>query len=154
MKHLNILEKTYIIKLIKPFFKNKRTELTKNPKSFFMDLGMRNYLLGDFRPLALRNDAGAVMENYALNSLQKIYPAQTFKYWRTKSKAEVDFVIERGLDIIPIEIKYSSKKIIGKSLHSFIEKFNPPKAIILTKDFLAEEKIKNCQAQFIPLGYF
>ena len=154
MKHLNILEKTYIIKLIKPFFKNKRTELTKNPKSFFIDLGMRNYLLGDFRPLAPRNDAGAVMENYALNSLQKIYPAQTFKYWRTKSKAEVDFVIERGADIIPVEIKYSSKKIIGKSLHSFIKKFNPPKAIILTKDFLAEEKIKNCKVQFIPLGYF
>ncbi len=153
-KHLRILEKTYIIKLIKPFFTNKRTELTKNPKSFFIDLGMRNYLLGDFRLIASRNDAGAVMENYALNSLQKIYPAQIFKYWRTKSKAEVDFVIEKGAGIIPVEIKYSSKKIVGKSLHSFIEKFNPPKAIVLTKDFLGEEKIKNCKIQFIPLGYF
>ncbi|MEI7425478.1 MAG: ATP-binding protein [Candidatus Moraniibacteriota bacterium] len=154
MKHLNILEKTYIIKLIKPFFTNKRTELMKNPKSFFMDLGMRNYLLNDFRPLAIRSDAGAIMENYALNSLQKTYPTQIFKYWRTKSKAEVDFIVEKRAGIIPIEIKYSSKKIIGKSLHSFIEKFNPPKVIILTKDFLAEEKIKNCQVQFIPLGYF
>ncbi|EKE11288.1 MAG: hypothetical protein ACD_15C00111G0017 [uncultured bacterium] len=154
MKHLNILEKTYIIKLIKPFFTNKRTELTKNPKSFFVDLGMRNYLLNDFRPLAVRNDAGSIMENYALNSLQKTYPTQIFKYWRTKSKAEVDFIIEKGSIIVPIEIKYSSKKIIGKSLHSFIEKFNPPKVIVLTKDFLAEEKIKNCQVQFIPLGYF
>lgn len=154
MKHLNILEKTYIINLIKPFFTNKRTELTKNPKSYFIDLGMRNYLLGDFRPLAIRNDAGSVMENYALSNLQKIYPAQAFKYWRTKSKAEVDFIIENGVDIIPVEIKYSSKKIIGKSLHSFIEKFKPAKAIVLTKDFLAEETIKNCKVQFIPLGYF
>jgi len=154
MGHLNILEKTYIIKLIKPFFRNKRTELTKNPKSFFIDLGMRNYLLNDFRPFTARNDAGAVMENYALSSLQKIYPMQTYKYWRTKSKAEVDFIIEKGAEIIPLEIKYSSKKIIGKSLHSFIEKFKPVKAIVLTKDFLAEENIKNCKVQFIPLGYF
>lgn len=153
-KHLNILEKTYIVKLIKPFFTNKRIELTKNPKSFFVDLGMRNYLLDDFRPPEVRNDAGAVMENYALNSLQKNYPTQAFRYWRTKSKAEVDFIVEKGRDIIPIEIKYSSKKIIGKSLHSFIEKFNPPKVIILTKDFLGEEEIKNCKIQFIPLGYF
>ena len=153
-KHLNILEKTYIISLIKPFFTNKRTELTKNPKSFFIDLGIRNYLLGDFRPLASRQDAGALMENCALNALQKIYPAQTFKYWRTKSKAEVDFIIEKESSVIPIEVKYSSKKTIGKSLHSFIEKFNPPKTIILTKDFLAEEKIKKSKTQFIPLGYF
>ena len=102
----------------------------------------------------MRNDAGAVMENYALNGLQKNYPLQILKYWRTKSKAEVDFIIEKGVVIIPVEIKYSSKKVIGKSLYSFIEKFNPPKVIILTKDFLAEEKIKNCKIQFIPLGYF
>lgn len=153
-KHLLILEKTYIIKLTKPFFTNKRTELTKNPKSFFIDLGLRNYLLNDFRPLVARNDAGALMENYAFNSLQKNYPGQIFKYWRTKSKAEVDFVIEKENDIIPIEIKYSSKKIIGKSLHSFIEKFSPKKAIVLTKDLLTEEKVKNCKVQFIPLGYF
>jgi len=152
--HLNILEKTYIIKLIKPFFINKRTELTKNPKSFFIDLGMRNYLLNDFRPFVIRNDSGSVMENHALITLQKNYPAQIYKYWRTKSKAEVDFVIEKGTEIIPVEIKYSSKKIIGKSLHSFIEKFKPTKAIVLTKDFLAEENIKNCKVQFIPLGYF
>lgn len=153
LNHLNILEKTYITKLIRPFFSNRRTELVKNPKSFFVDLGMRNYLLRDFRSLEARNDAGAVMENYALNALQKKYPNQNFKYWRTKSKAEVDFVFERGSDIIPIEVKYSSRKTFGKSLYSYIEKFSPPRIIILTKDFLFEEKIKNSTVQFIPLGY-
>jgi uncharacterized protein len=152
LKHLSILEKTYVVELIKPFFTNKRTELVKNPKNYFIDLGLRNYVLDDFRALPARNDAGAVMENHALNSLKKAYPSPV-KYWRTKSKAEVDFVIEIGKKLIPIEVKYSSKRIIGKSLYSFIEKFEPEKAIILTKDLLAEEKIKNCQILFIPLSY-
>lgn len=152
LKHLAILEKTYVIKLIKPFYTNKRTELVKNPKSYFIDLGLRNYILDDFRALLTRNDAGAVMENQALNSLKKIYHSPV-KYWRTKSKAEVDFVIEAGKGLMPVEVKYSSQRMIGKSLYSFIEKFKPEKAIILTKDLLAGEKIKNCKILFVPLSY-
>jgi len=152
LKHLSILEKTYVIELIRPFYTNKRTELVKNPKNYFIDLGLRNYILNDFRKLAMRNDMGAVMENQALNSLKKNYHFPV-KYWRTKSKAEVDFVIESGEKPIPIEVKYSSKRTIGKSLYSFIEKFEPEKAIILTRDLLAEEKIKNCKILFVPLSY-
>ena len=154
LKHLNILEKTFIMKLIKPYFTNKRTELTKNPKSYFMDLGLRNFLIDDFRALRARNDAGAVMENYAYNLLQSLDITSGLKYWRTKSKAEVDFIIERQRNIYPIEVKYVSKKIIGKSFYSFIDKFKPKIGIILTKDYLGEEKIKNTKVKFIPLSYF
>lgn len=154
LKHLNILEKTFIVKLIRPYFTNKRTELTKNPKSYFMDLGVRNFLIDDFRPLQARNDSGAVMENYAYNLLQNLGMASGLKYWRTKSKAEVDFAIEKQQNIYPIEVKYASKKIVGKSFYSFIDKFKPKTGIILTKDYLGEEKIKNTKIKFIPLSYF
>ena len=154
IKHLNILDKTFVIKLIKPFFTNRRVELTKNPKNYFIDLGLRNYLLDDFRCAKNRNDIGAIMENYAYNLLQNLNIAQELKYWRTKSKAEVDFVIEKEQNVYPIEIKYVSKRVIGKSFYSFIEKFNPKTGIILTKDYLAEEKIKNTKVKFIPLSYF
>ena len=154
LKHLNILEKTFIIKLIKPYFTNKRTELTKNPKNYFIDLGMRNSLLSDYRSIESRNDLGGIMENYAYNLLQVLNLAPDIKYWRTKSKAEVDFVIEKEQRIYPIETKYTYRKIIGKSLYSFINKFKPSKAIILTKDYLGEEKIKGCKIKFIPLSYF
>jgi uncharacterized protein len=154
LKHLNVLEKTYILNLIKPFFTNKRLELSKNPKCFFVDLGLRNQLLDDFRPMEARNDAGAIAENYAFSMLRKNFPELPLKYWRTKSKAEVDFVIEKDGAVIPIEVKYCSKRIVGKSLYSFIEKFSPSKALILTKDYLAEEKIGTCTVQWIPLGYF
>lgn len=154
IKHLNILEKTFIINLVKPFFTNKRTELTKNPKNYFVDLGLRNYLLNDFRSIADRNSAGAIMENYAYNMLNGLDLTPNLKYWRTKSKAEVDFVIEKEQKIYPIEIKYVSKRIVGKSFYSFIDKFNPETGIILTKDYLGEEKIKNTKVKFIPLSYF
>jgi len=152
-KHLNILENTFIIKLIRPYYSNPRTELTKNPKVYFLDLGLRNYLLSDFRPIETRNDIGALMENYAYILLSQPNSVSSLKFWRTKSKAEVDFIIEKEQKLIPIEVKYSSKPAVGKSLHSFIEKFNPPQAIILTKDYSGEDKIKNTQVKFIPLCY-
>lgn len=154
LKHLNILEKTFIIDLIKPFFANKRTELIKNPKNYFIDSGIRNFLISDFRPLQKRNDTGALMENYAYNLLSGLDIAFELKYWRTKSKAEVDFVIEKGGNIYPIEIKYTSKKTIGKSFYSFIEKFRPKTGIILTKDYLGEEKAGKTTIKFMPLSYF
>ena len=151
-KHLNILEKTYIIALASPFFTNKRTELVKNPKIYFKDIGLRNYSLTDFRDCGVRNDIGAMVENYGYNLLTGIFGGN-IKYWRTKAKAEVDFVIEKEQAIYPIEIKYSSKRIVGKSLFSFIEKFNPPAATILTKDYIGEEIINNTKIKFIPIIY-
>lgn len=153
-EHLNILEKTYIISLVTPFFRNKRTELTKNPKVYFFDLGIRNFALNDFRHLNDRNDSGAMAENYIYNVLERNFQPADIKYWRTKSKAEVDFVIEKEQALLPFEVKYSSKKIIGKSLYSFINKFNPPNAVIFTKDLVSEEKIGNTTVKFIPLFYF
>ncbi len=151
--HLNILEKTYIVSFVSPFFRNKRTELTKNPKVYFFDLGLRNFALNDFRALADRNDLGAMAENYAYSALARRYYPAAIKYWRTKSKAEVDFILEKYQAIFPFEVKYSSKKIVGKSLYSFINKFNPKMAIIFTKDLAGEEKISKTILKFIPLVY-
>ena len=152
-KHLNILNKTYVISLVAPFFTNKRTELVKNPKVYFNDLGLRNYSLADWRAAGSRNDLGALAENYGFILLKNIF-SRGVKYWRTKAKAEVDFVIEKEQTVYPVEIKYISKRLIGKSLFSFIEKFNPPVALILTKDYLGEEKINKTTVKFMPLAYF
>jgi len=151
-KHLNILEKTYIISLASPFFTNKKTELVKNPKVYFKDLGLRDYSLTDFRDFSVRNDIGSMIENYGYNLLVGIFGGN-IKYWRTKAKAEVDFVVEKEQAAYPIEIKYSSKRIVGKSLFSFIEKFNPPVAVVLTKDYIGEEIVNKTKIKFIPIIY-
>jgi len=155
IKHLQILKQTYIIDLIKPYFTNKRTELVKNPKVYFLDTGLRNLALLDFRALQVRNDIGSLVENYTFSFLkQKLTYLERLNFWRTKSQAEIDFVIEKHQKVIPIEVKYSLNPSIGKSLYSFIHKFSPDKAIILTKGVIGEKKINNCWIKFIPVYYF
>ncbi len=153
-KHLVILKNTFIIDLIFPFFSNKKTELVKNPECFFHDLGLRNSLISDFRSLSERNDLGVVMENYAYILLRNLEIVPQLKFWRTKSFAEVDFVVEKNQEKIPVEVKYVSKRKIGKSFYSFLKKYKPNVGIILTKDYLAEEKVEDTVVKFIPLTYF
>ena len=98
-KYLNFLEKTYIIQRITPFFKNKRTELVKNPKQYFIDTGLRNIVINDFRRIDIRVDKGSLLENYHFSEYLKkgIVP----RFWRIKSGAEVDFVLEDYQEAIP-----------------------------------------------------
>jgi len=155
LKHLEILKKTYIVDLVRPYSTNKRTELVKNPKVYFFDLGFRNYLLGDFRSFDKRQDIGALVENYIftkLSSNQKI--TTRINFWRTKSGAEVDFIIEKQGNIIPIKVKYSSSPVIGKSLYSFFNKYQPNKAYVITKDIEKEVKIGGVKVFFIPAYRF
>lgn len=103
-KILNFLEKTYICKFVRPFYKNKRTEIVKNPKVYFFDTGLRNATISDFRKLSDRPDGGAMLENgLAMEMLKKKY---AIHFWRDKKQHELDFIINKGnQDIIALESK-------------------------------------------------
>lgn len=150
-KYLNILEKTYICSLIKPFYTNKRTELVKSPKVYFFDFGFRNICIDNFSHE--RSDKGNLYENFIFSELIK-KDIKT-KYWNTKSKAEVDFIIEKKGKIIPIEIKSIIKEDkITKSFDSFIEKYKPGKGYFLSLDFEYKKKIKGNLINFMPFVKF
>ncbi|MFH1617107.1 MAG: ATP-binding protein [Candidatus Margulisiibacteriota bacterium] len=105
-KYLNFLEKTFICVFPRPYFKNKRTEIVKNPKVYFLDPGLRNYIVNDFRPLDGREDGGALLENAA--AMQIIKSERSFNFWRSKQKEEVDFVLEKAEGKrIALEVKSS-----------------------------------------------
>ncbi len=93
-KYLNFLEKTYIAKFIKPFYKNKRTEIVKNPKIYFFDTGLRNFIADDFRKLDRRTDKGALLENGLAQEFIK--NSSQFNFWRDKKKNEIDFILSLG----------------------------------------------------------
>lgn len=153
-KHLNILKETYILDLIKPYFRNRRVELVKNPKAYFIDTGMRNKIIDNFSKVGQRTDVGQIAENYVFDVLRRSFPfPKKINFWRTKSQAEVDFVIETNGEILPIEVKYAplGNAVIGKSMHSFIEKYSPKKAIITTTGDYLVKKIKNTKIHFIPI---
>jgi predicted AAA+ superfamily ATPase len=144
-KNLNLLEKTFIIQLLKPYFTNKRVELVKNPKVYFYDTGLRNAVIGDYRRLNLRQDRGILYENFIFTELAK--KNLSLKYWRTKSKAEVDFIVG---DRTPVEVKSAlAKNVIGKSLFSFIEKYHPENAYIFNKDIFDAVKVSRTTVRFL-----
>ena len=143
-RQINFLEKTYIASFLRPYFRNKRTELVKNPKAYFLDTGLRNAVIKDFKSVNERQDKGALYENCVFSELMK--KDRQVKYWRTKSKAEVDFVVD---DRIPLEVKSGlSKPIIGKSLHSFIAKYQPDKAFILNESLFEDLRIRESTVQW------
>lgn len=94
--YLYILQKCYHVQLLKPFFRNVRKELTRMPKVFLNDLGLRNSLLNRFGDIASRADKGALLENYFYLQLRQKYSLDQIKFWRTADKHEVDFVIEES----------------------------------------------------------
>jgi len=152
IKHLRILENTFILALLRPFYKNPRIELVKTPRVYFLDNGFRNYFLSDFKEIGIRNDTGNLVENFVYSSLERKKIGK-INFWRTKSKAEIDFVIQKEGEIIPIEVKYSLSPSIGKSFYNFIEKFSPKRGYIFTQGFTGIKKIKETKIYFLPVYY-
>ena len=152
---ISMLSETYIIKLIQPFYRNPITELKKAPKVYFFDLGLRNYVMESFNPLEKRSDGGALIENFVFLSLRNLFQEASINYWRTIAKAEVDFVLRVGDDIIPVEVKYQSFKApkVSRSLRSFIKSYKVKKALVITRDFWGETKINGATTFFAPSCY-
>ena len=155
-KHLNILKETFISQEIRPFFKNRQKELSKNPKIFFMDLGFRNNLMDNMNSLVKRSDAGAIVENAVFIRLSQLSQGMNkINFWRTKSGAEVDFVFHTKGDIVPIEVKYLKfeKEKVSKSYASFISSFRPKCGIVLTKDYWGRLIKDKTKILFAPVYY-
>ena len=91
--YITVLQKCFHIGLVKPFSTNIRKELTKMPKVFLHDTGLRNSLLERFTSFENREDKGAILENYIFNRLTELFEADQIRYWRTTDKKEIDFVV-------------------------------------------------------------
>lgn len=111
-KYIIILEQTYIIFRLPSFSTNQRKELSKSRKIYFSDNGIRNILLGDFRPIEARQDIGALWENYIISELWKKehnnMQYSNFYFWRTSDQQEIDLIIEKNGILHSYEVKWNS----------------------------------------------
>jgi len=114
-RYIEIFEQSFILFRLYPYSKKKRDEISKSAKIFFYDTGVRNALIGDFSSLESRTDKGALFENFIVSELikQDSYSDQNckFYYWRTKQGSEIDVVLEKGKELIGVEIKYERRAI-------------------------------------------
>jgi len=112
-KWLSILEASQIIYLLNPYYRNLGKRITKNPKVYFLDCGLVCYLAGirDKRYLLNGPLAGALFENYIIQETVKSClnqaKAVNLFYIRTHNDVEVDLIIEKNMEIFPVEIKLS-----------------------------------------------
>ena len=134
IKHLNILEKTFVIKKILPFYKNKGVEIAKSPKVYFLDNGFRNIATDNFQRLEERVDRGNLNENFVAGQLLK--EGYRINYWRTKSNAEVDFVLEENGRNVAIEVKSTLRSNkVSRALLSFRERYSPYRTVVVSKNY-------------------
>lgn len=140
--YLYVMEKSFHLNLVRPFFRNIRKELTRMPKIYFLDLGLRNFLVSDFQMPEMRKDKGAILENVVFRHLLEKYPLDEIKFWRTIQKNEVDFVVAReALEVKanPRQFRESNYKVFRQnypkitlslvSLNSEIESIGPCKVL-------------------------
>ncbi len=152
-RYILALEETFVVRKISPYFKNPRQEIIKAAKIYFLDSGIRNLAVGNFQPFPGRLDKGPILENGICSDLLNLCESMSAElhFWRTKQKTEIDFVIESGLEVLPVE----AKSLLGKTtvlppLKLFIEKFSPKKALVANLAFNNEYiKYADTEVRFI-----
>ncbi len=150
-KYISILSNTYLVELVYPYYKNASTAIKKMPKLYFMDLGIRNAVLKNLMPYESRIDAGKLAENFVF--LELLRNKFDIKYWRTKSGAEMDFVLDINGKPFPIEVKLGGSASLGKSFYSFIEKYKPKNALVVTLNEFSKLKKGDTTVYCVPIYY-
>lgn len=112
--YVDILEKVFIVFKLGPFSRNLRKELGKLRKIYFYDLGIRNSLINNYNPLSLRNDTGALWENFVIAEKKKqenfIGNRLSLYFWRTWDKQEIDLIEEKDGKLLARVIKWNKPK--------------------------------------------
>lgn len=152
-RYLWYLEQTFIGERVTPFTRRLRKEIVKSPIFYFADSGLANYATGDFF-LQDFSTLGFRFQNMMNFEIKNVLPggSSTLHYWRTKDGAEVDFVIDTGKHVVPIEIKLqtlSHAKPPG-GLMRFIKKYQPDTAYVINLHFKETVVFQKTAIHFIP----
>jgi len=113
-RYINYLEQAYVVFKLNSFSRNHRNEIKKGKKIYFYDNGIRNAIIKNFNPLALRNDVGALWENYLIveRAKRNHYTDQWINtyFWRTITQKEIDYIEEKDGKLYAFEFKWNEKK--------------------------------------------
>lgn len=145
-RYLSVLENSFILHRLPPFHTNVRKELTKMPKLFFLDTGLRNFALRNFTELRFRPDKGPLFENVIFGELYKnLGVIEQLFFWRTISKAEVDFVLT-GEQKYAFEVKLTPDKRSKQppGLRAFSKIYSDFDQVVVTYDRFSSTKEFYC----------
>jgi len=141
-KYLFILEQTYIIKLVRPYYGNTRSEISKTPKVFFFDTGLMQML---WLKSLQKEIIGEVFETSIFSELVKKYKKEDIYYWRTKDGKEIDFILKDKKSLLPFEVKLNFERFNPKAINYFRDKYKTDKGGVVA----IEGALKN-KSYFYP----
>lgn len=118
-QYLFILENTFVIRLLRPYSRNLRSELFKTPKIFFMDPGIMQMLSARRLPAEL---LGPALETAVFSDLAK-HDGREYFFWRTQDKKEIDFVIKNGQHLLPAEVKLNAAGFKSGAMEYFMDHY-------------------------------
>ncbi|MCP4578202.1 MAG: ATP-binding protein [Deltaproteobacteria bacterium] len=156
-KYIHYLEETFVIKRMTPLFSNPRTEHTKMPKIYFSDAGLRNLAMGNFSDFDTRSDKGEILEGVVAGHMfRNRLLSNRVNFWRTKSGAEMDFVLSGVKPVQAVEVKSGVLKsvTVSRGYRSFLSKYNPEKALILNSSLWSEAEIEGHRVEAVPTAVF
>lgn len=137
-RYIELLEKCYIIFRLHGLSRNLRNELKKAKKIYFYDNGVRNAVIQQFAPLELRNDAGALWENFFISErIKRNHYQQNYcniYFWRTKSQLEIDYIEEQNGQMTAFEMKWNPKKSNTSIPDAFLKAYDVKETVIITPD--------------------
>jgi predicted AAA+ superfamily ATPase len=132
--YIDLLEKAFVIFRLHPFARNIRNEISTNRKIYFYDNGIRNALIANYNPLSLRQDIGALWENFMISERVKYLnnnrKLSNIYFWRTTQKQEIDYIEESDGNITAYEFKWNPKA-------------KPKFSKTFTNNYTAETKVIN-----------
>ena len=137
-KYIDLLEKCYIIFKLNGFSRNLRTELKRAKKFYFYDNGIRNAILQNFAPLALRQDVGALWENFFISERIKAnqYAGRYVNsyFWRTNQQQEIDYIEECDGQFSLFEMKWNPKRANTQFPNTFLTAYDVKEKAIVTPE--------------------
>lgn len=137
-RYIELLEKCYIIFRLHGLSRNLRNELKKAKKIYFYDNGVRNAVIQQFAPLELRNDAGALWENFFISErIKRNHYQQNYcniYFWRTKSQLEIDYIEEQNGQMTAFEMKWNPKKFNTSIPDAFLKAYDVKETVVITPE--------------------
>lgn len=137
-KYIDLLEKCYIVFRLNGFNRNLRTELKKSKKVYFFDNGIRNAILQNFAPLSLRQDAGALWENFIISERIKrnhyLGRYVNSYFWRTTQQQEIDYVEECDGQFSIFEMKWNPRHANTQFPSSFLTAYDVKEKAVVTPE--------------------
>ncbi len=146
-RHIHLLEGSFMIRTLRPWFENIKKRQVKSPKVYVRDSGLFQTLLNITEDIALHPKVGASWEGFALEEIIRFHEAdpEDCYFWATSNQAELDLLIVRGHMRMGFEFKYTDAPRMTRSLHSALEDLKLEKITVITPgdiDFLIHENVR------------